>query len=87
MKIWGGWVGCLEAPRGNVFQGSRFPEFPPKGGCGETFPHRGSMGERGGAFPKVSPKRGTWRNVSPSRKHGGARGRIPHPRGCVPVKH
>ena len=28
------------------------------------------------AFPGVSPKRGMWGNVSPSRKHGGARGRV-----------
>ena len=61
MKIWGGWVGCLEAP-----QGKCVPRI---------------------AFPRVSPKRGTWGNVSPSRKHGGARGRVPHPRARVPVKH
>ena len=65
------WGGRLESPQGET-----------RSALGETW---------GNIFPWVSPKRGTWGNVSPEvspfRKRGRARGRVPHPRGRVPVEH
>lgn len=42
---------------------------------GDAFRHQEKVPQE---FPQ---KKGTWGNVSPSWEHGGARKRVPHPRG------